>query len=654
MIEHFCEIARRAARTGREPFSPRQIRWFIDLDADGHVVGFTPTSSRDEEGTETRGKQFDCPVRYMMQVRKKETKNRKGKITKTETSIAGVNDNDSTWRENFLFGPANEMFKNSVRGRDVKPAKFEATRSLVELAHAALASNKTLHAVGAFFKSDFSFDRLPSIELTDEFLSRFEAKKTTGGEQRSREIISFRVSGRIAIHDRELNDWWRQNQKTQRDDVRQLLPEGSDIWSFESDKLAVRFPYVFGNLKFASFNSAPFVSYGLGDQTAMLRLETAEMAAAGLNHLRDSSSTHVRLGETVTVFWTSTPKAPTDFIQLLSEPDPLRVRDFLLNTFGGIETQLDTSRFYAVSFYTPKQGRFSVLSVQDQTLPAAKSSLRDFFQAVGMGEEHAEPIALKNLADATIPTGSKRQKLEPALETFTSLLNAALFAKGLPERMLPQISERQRMELAKGFDSKTEHDFESRLRARAALLTLYFDRNLDKAIRQENIMNPNDPVANDPAVLCGRMLAILDLIHDKAHDGRSSSSPANRFYGSASTTPALVFPRLCKLARYHLDKYKNKGLARKHEFGVPAGKRADGVSEDAPGLAQIADRILAVCGRYPRMLSLEEQGRFALGFYHERARKWPNYVKLKDDGTIVEAETEDDLVDETKPAASTD
>lgn len=522
MIEHFIEIARRVQLTGREPFLPRQIRWFIDLDADGKVVGFTQTSSRDQKAGETRGKEFDCPIRYMMQVRTKETKNKKGKITKTETSISGVNDNDSTWRENFLFGPANELIKNSVRGRDVKPDKFEATKNLAKSAHSKLAGSKTLRAICAFFDSGFSFDKLPSIELTDDFLTRFEAKKTSTGEQKSREIISFRVCGKIAIHDRELKVWWTQNQETQRNDVRQLpppagLPDGSDIWSSLPDKLAVRFPYVFNNLKFACFNSAPFVSYGLGDQTAMLRLETAETAAAGLNYLCESKSTHVRLGETVTVFWASTPKAPPDFIQLLNEPDPLRVRDFLLNTFGGIENQIDTTRFYAVTFFTPSQGRFSVLSAHDQTLPSAKASLRDFLGAVQMGARLSRPMPLKNLAAITIVKGSKKQK--PALETYTALLNAALFAKPLPERILPQVLERQRMELAQGFDSKSETDFKQRLRARTAMLTLYFHRNLKQTLNQTNTMNPNEPAGSDAAVLCGRLLAILDRIHNKAHKG---------------------------------------------------------------------------------------------------------------------------------------
>ena len=133
--------------------------------------------------------------------------------------------------------------------------------------------------------------------------------------------------------------------------------------------------------------------------------------------------------------------------------------------------------------------------------------------------------------------------------------------------------------------------------------------------------------AKDTAILCGRLLALLDEIHNKAHDGKSASSPASRLYGAASATPALVFPRLCELARYHLQKM-NSGLARKLEFGVPKERRDDEVQEDFEGLVDVIARLKEVSGdSFPRMLSLEDQGRFALGFYYERARRWPNYKK---------------------------
>ena len=173
-------------------------------------------------------------------------------------------------------------------------------------------------------------------------------------------------------------------------------------------------------------------------------------------------------------------------------------------------------------------------------------------------------------------------------------------------------------------DPKTK-EFKLRLAARTALVQLYFSLKTD---------NPFDTTigvtmdTKDTAILCGRLLALLDEIHNKAHDRKSASSPANRLYGGASATPALVFPRLCELARYHLQKM-NSGLAHKLEFGVPKERRDDNVQEDFEGLAAVVSRLKEASGDdFPRMLSLEDQGRFALGFYYERVRKWCKLQKL--------------------------
>ena len=139
-------------------------------------------------------------------------------------------------------------------------------------------------------------------------------------------------------------------------------------------------------------------------------------------------------------------------------------------------------------------------------------------------------------------------------------------------------------------------------------------------------------IQTDDAYLCGRLLAMLDRIHVKAHEqsGGTNTSPANRVYGSASTTPALAFPQLCKLARHHLNKLGG-GMARNLEFGVKKENRTDEIKEDFEGLADIVARMLKTQNQtFPRTLNLEAQGRFAIGFYYERSLQIPKTSKPKD------------------------
>ena len=86
-----------------------------------------------------------------------------------------------------------------------------------------------------------------------------------------------------------------------------------------------------------------------------------------------------------------------------------------------------------------------------------------------------------------------------------------------------------------------------------------------------------------------------------------------------------MFPRLCKLANIHLDKIGG-GLAYKLQYGVPKDRSETPIERDFEGLAQLIARFSADA-KWPRNLSLEDQGRFAIGFYYEKCRKWPHYSK---------------------------
>ena len=75
----------------------------------------------------------------------------------------------------------------------------------------------------------------------------------------------------------------------------------------------------------------------------------------------------------------------------------------------------------------------------------------------------------------------------------------------------------------------------------------------------------------------------------------------DRFFGSASATPKVVFPQLLRLAQHHIEKA---------EYGRMRDKQIE--------------EILADLTEFPAHLSLDEQGLFAIGYYHQRAAKLSN------------------------------
>lgn len=108
-----------------------------------------------------------------------------------------------------------------------------------------------------------------------------------------------------------------------------------------------------------------------------------------------------------------------------------------------------------------------------------------------------------------------------------------------------------------------------------------------------------DPDNPNPAYQLGRLFAVLEAAQYAAL-GRVNASIADRYYGAASATPARVFGALMRAARTHVS---------------DARKRNQGLWLE-PRLNQIIGRLPP---ELPRTLRLEDQGRFAIGYYHERA-----------------------------------
>ena len=103
---------------------------------------------------------------------------------------------------------------------------------------------------------------------------------------------------------------------------------------------------------------------------------------------------------------------------------------------------------------------------------------------------------------------------------------------------------------------------------------------------------------SDPAYLCGRLFAVFDRLQYLALGG-VNAGVVERYYASASVTPALVMGRLFRNAQFHLAKA---------DGGV-----AENVRKDFEALA------CALGEKFPATLDLEAQGRFALGYYHQKA-----------------------------------
>lgn len=136
-------------------------------------------------------------------------------------------------------------------------------------------------------------------------------------------------------------------------------------------------------------------------------------------------------------------------------------------------------------------------------------------------------------------------------------------------------------------------------RVRAAILKAYLNR-------KETIYNTNEKLITmsldldnkNQGYLCGRLFAVLEKIQEDAQPGINATIK-DRYYGAASSTPVTVFGRLLNLSNHHLAKL---GGGSKTHFEKMIQEIMTGVSSN--GL--------------PAHLSLDDQSRFAIGYYHQR------------------------------------
>ncbi len=121
-----------------------------------------------------------------------------------------------------------------------------------------------------------------------------------------------------------------------------------------------------------------------------------------------------------------------------------------------------------------------------------------------------------------------------------------------------------------------------------------------------------DSDERQPAYLYGRLLAVFEQIQYAAL-GDVNANVVDKFYGTFSSAPSLVFSRLYADAENHLRKLRG----------------------EKPGSFVALDKLLTEVSRLlppsgPKgQLSLQDQGRFALGYYHQRAEQFEQIAERK-------------------------
>ncbi len=356
------------------------------------------------------------------------------------------------------------------------------------------------------------------------------------------------------------------------------------------------------NAKIVSFQkNMGFDSYGKQQSyNAPVSKKAAFAYTTALNYmLAKESRQKIRVADATTVFWAEKKhEIEYWFTDIFGEPakgesdqDNAAIRAlFESMKTGAPPADWDLNHFYVLGL-SPNAARIAVRFWYAGTVAEVATNIFQHFKDISI--THAphlpEYLSLFRLLVSTAMQG-KSDNIQPNLAG--DFMKAILSGTPYPDALLSSAIRRIKAEREVTYP-------------RASLIKAVLVRKARYKNRKEEISMVLDTCNTNTGYLLGRLFATLEKIQEEASPGINATI-RDRFYSSASSTPVTVFSHLLKLKNYHIAKLENKGRAINFEKLI--GEIVDDIKD------------------FPAHLSLDDQGRFAVGYYHQRQ----DFFKKKD------------------------
>jgi CRISPR-associated protein Csd1 len=343
-----------------------------------------------------------------------------------------------------------------------------------------------------------------------------------------------------------------------------------------------------------SFDKDAFRSYGWEQNAnSPVSADRALAYVLALNDLLRRDGGHRRdIAGVGFIFWT---KQKTEFDPMITvdQPNPEQVQRLL--SFDAI-AEPDPNMFYMAGV-AANGGRMLIRYWVTETLSEVKANLKNWFQELQVADvftgKLSEPPKLWQLLYAIEREG------EPPADRVVALIRRAIAGQSQPLgfRMLAAALARLRVASSNRLDP-----------ARAGLIRLCLNDNIRSLGKGGPFMAATlDLKQKHEAYLCGRLMAVYESLQYTA-SGEVNQTVADRYFTLASTYPGQAFPKLEDLGNKHLRKL------RRDNYGAMVR-----ISQE---IDQLHLEIEQASGfKFPKALDLDGQGRFALGYHHQRAHQ---------------------------------
>ena len=310
--------------------------------------------------------------------------------------------------------------------------------------------------------------------------------------------------------------------------------------------------------------------------------------------LKSGSRNKFMLGNRTFVFWASSQteaskQAEESLFDLLGfseeakdDPDAnvLKVRKVFESIYSGtLKVDMD-DRFYILGL-APNVARIAVVYWSETSLKEFAEKILADFEDMEIGDTRKNTKPYQGIREmiSNVTLGGKLSDATPNLpeSVVQSVFQGLPYPFTLYSSCIRRIRAEQKLTIT-----------------RVAIIKAYLNRlNNPNSIKINTMLDKKN---TNQGYLCGRLFAVLDKIQEEAN---SQNSIRDRYQNAASTTPSAVFATILNLSNHHLEKLSE---GRKIFFEK---------------LKQEIFSQLSAHG-FPAHLDLQDQGRFFVGYYHQR------------------------------------
>lgn len=490
---------------------------------------------------------------------------------------------------NYLYDNSQYVFGYSNKGDTQSMRKyFDVFKAKIKDIYEKHPDNNDIKAVYAFYQQDLSdvIETMMKDSLWDDIDKNLNKKYS---------IFSFRIEGDrdIVASKKELMDLKKDEDGTGQ---AYCLVTGKKANPVEVTT-ATMIPGSQATAKLVAFQvNSGYDSYGKSKGYNAPISEEAEFAyTTALNAMlaKDSHNKFV-IGTRTFLFWASSDsdaskKTEEGLFSLFgkfeaNEDDPNRrielVRDTFMSVYNGKLHANKDDKFFILGL-APNSARIAVVYWSEQPL-------REF---AGLISRHFEDMEIVDTRKDRKPYAG----LHSMLGSVTLSGKSSDAAPNLPDAVVKSIFQGlpYPMSLFQACVRRIRAE-QSVTIVRAAIIKAYMNRlNNNNDIKIKIMLDKEN---QNQGYLCGRLFAVLDKIQE---DANGIHSIRERYMNSASSTPATVFSTVLNLSAHHLEKLNNgkQVYYEKLKQEIISKLDADG---------------------FPAHLSLQDQGRFFVGYYHQR------------------------------------